>query len=396
VLCLSLPAAASAQLAIVGGTVHPVDAKPIVNGVVLVKGSVIQYVGPARAIPAGYRVLNARGGVVTPGLIDTINHLGLKEINAVDMTVDGGEETHPILPDVRVLDALYLQSMAIVRARKAGITLAGVAPHGRNPVAGVGAVIRTIGHTTELAVVRKEAGLHIRLGEAPKWAFGAKKKAPQTRMGTVALIRKAFYDTVAYRAQRKRANEPPKRSLKFEALGKALDRKLTVWFHAHRVSDLEAAMRLVTEFKLKAVLVRGAQAGIIADVIARARLPVVVAPVTLSPRSMETQRARLDNAARLHRAGVPVAIGTFNTHNARNLPFQVGFARAHGLPDAMALSAVTLQAARILGVEKRFGSLTVGKQADVVVWDGIPFKVMTKPRYVVIGGKVVETNPTQP
>lgn len=396
--CLLLSASAFGQLAIQGGTIHPVDGKVISNGTLLIEGKRIQYVGAFKKTPKGYKEIDARGKIVTPGLIDAANHLGLSEISLVRATVDGNEETEAVLPELRVLDALYLQSVAIVRARKQGITLAGVVPSGRNPFSGVGAVIRTYGLVTADAVIREEMGLHIRLGEPPKQLFDG-KKAPSTRMGTVAMIRKAFAGALSHRAALKkpsREGPPPRRNLRQEALLKALDGKLKVWFHAHRASDIEAALRIAREFKLKPVIVRAAQSARMARLLNSAGVPVVIAPVMLTPFAMETQGATLATAGVLEKAGVRVAIGTLSTHDVRNLPFQVGFARAHGLSAQAALRAVTLTAAEILGVDKQLGSLSVGKDADIVVWNGDPFLVMSKPDKVIILGQVVEDKPEQP
>ena len=389
---------AQGQLAIQGGTIFPVDGPVIEKGTLLIEGSQIKYVGKSRKTPKGYREIDARGKVITPGLIDTANHLGLSEISMIKATVDGNEETEAVLPELRVLDALYLQSKAIMQARKQRITAAGVVPSGRNPFSGVGAVIRCHGLLTADAVIKQEMGLHVRLGEPPKQLFGG-KKAPSTRMGTVAMIRKAFLgaqnhqDTVKNSAKKGKASA---RNLKQEALLKALDGKLKVWFHAHRASDIEAALRIAREFKLDIVIARGAQSPRVAALLATEKVPVVVAPVMLVPYTMETQGASMATAGALEKAGVQVAIGTMATHDARNLPFQAGFARAHGLSPQATLKSVTLDAARILGVDKQLGSITRGKDADIVIWHGDPFKVMSKPNKVIILGKVVEDNPEQP
>lgn len=405
-----LPLKAQHTIALRGAKLLTVTHGVIENGTVLVKDGKIAAVGADVQTPPGARVIDARGKVVMPGMIDAGDHLGLVEIPAESITVDSTEYTDPIQPELRVLDALNPRSEEIRVTRAEGITNAVSAPAEGNLMAGQSAFLNLDGETVEQLVVKSPAALYINLGEASKRTYGPKGKPPDTRMGQMAMLRQAFLRAEHYRARQeaaakkaKKAGEdaetrepgepgggPPARDLKMEALLAALDGKLPVVVSAHRVSDLEDALRLADEFHLKLILSHATAGWRIAAKLAEKQIPVIVGRIEEEPSHMETLDARLDNAALLYRAGVFIAFQTAGDTNVRDLPLSVDRAIGYGLPEDAALAAVTLNPARLFGMDDRLGSLDPGKLANLIVLDGMPFRVKTHVMTELINGKVMD------
>jgi len=408
------PSAAQNTIAITGAKILTVTHGVIENGTVLVEDGKIAAVGADVQVPAGAQVIDARGKVVTPGLMDAGDALGLVEIPAEQITVDSTEYTDPLHPELRVLDALNPRSENLKVTRAAGITHALSEPATGNLIAGQSAVIQLDGETVEQMVVKTPAALHINLGEASKLVYGPKNKPPETRMGQMAMLRQEFLKAQHYQAEHevyaKRQSEkkperknddgadseegrrfgPPGVDLKMEALVAALEGKIPVVIHADRVSDLEMALRLADEFHLRLILADAAAAWRLADQLAARKIPVIVGPILEEPERMESIDVRLDNAARLYRAGVPIAIQTATANDVRNLPFEVEYAIGNGLPESAALEAVTINPARFFGVDDRLGSIDPGKEANLLLLDGMPFHVKTHVVTELIDGRVVD------
>ncbi len=400
---------AQSVIAIQGGKLLTVTHGVIENGTILIQDGKIKEVGADVRVPPDAKVIDARGKVVMPGMFDAGDQLGLVEIPAERITVDSTEYTDPLHPELRVLDALNPRSEMIRVARAGGITNATSTPAEGNLIAGQSAVIKLDGETVDQLVVKSPAALVINLGEASKQTYGAKNRPPETRMGQMAMLRQEFLKAQHYRDEREayakkstaasgdnskpesgKPSAPPARDLKLDVLVQALEGKLPVVIRADRVSDLEMALRLADEFKLHIVLADAAAAWRIADQLAAKRIPVLVGPILEAPDSMESLDVRLGNAALLAKAGVPIALQTSSSISVRDLPFEVEYAIAYGLPEDTALAAVTLNPAKFFGVDDRLGSLDVGKAANLIVLDGEPFRVKTAVVAELIGGKVVD------
>jgi imidazolonepropionase-like amidohydrolase len=396
---VSLPALAQKSIAITGGRVLTISHGDIENGTVLVENGKIVAVGRDVKVPSGAQVIDALGKVVIPGLFDAGDKLGTVEIPALQITVDSTEYTEPLQPQLRVLDALNPGSENILVSRAAGITNALSTPADGNLVGGQSAVIQLDGETVDAMVVKSPAALHISLGEQSKTTYGEKNRAPQTRMGEIAMLRQAFLKAQHYKQVQdafgqKQSGEkplaPPARDLMMDAMVAAMEGKIPVVAHADRVSDMESALRLADEFHFRVILADAAAAWRIADQLAARKIPVIVGPILEEPGRMESLDVRLDNAARLYKAGVPIAIQTSADNEVRNLPFEVEYAISYGLPEEAALAAVTLNPARFFGVDSRLGSIDEGKDANLVVLDGTPFRVKTHVVTELIDGKVVD------
>lgn len=394
-----LPALAQNTIAITGGRVLTISHGVIENGTVLVENGKIAAVGRDIKVPRGAQVIDARGNVVMPGLFDAGDKLGTVEIPALQITVDDTEYTAPLQPQLRVLDALNPESENLLVSRAAGITNSLSTPADGNLIGGQSAVIQLDGSTVDQMVVKSPAALHISLGEQSKMTYGVKNGAPETRMGEMAMLRQAFLKAQHYKevqdayAQKNSGKEPaapPARDLKMDAMVAALEGKIPVVARADRVSDMESALRLADEFHFHLILADAAAAWRIADQLAARKVPVIVGPILEEPGRMESVDVRLDNAARLYKAGVPIAIQTAADNEVRNLPFEVEYAISYGLPEDAALQALTLNPARFFGVDNRLGSIDQGKDANLIVLDGTPFRVKTHVLAELIDGKVVD------
>ncbi|MET0397477.1 MAG: amidohydrolase family protein [Longimicrobiaceae bacterium] len=385
------PLAAQGVVAIEGGTVYTLTGAPIEGGTVLIRDGRIAAVGRDVAVPAGARRVDARGKRVTPGLFESNTRIGLTEVGAVPGTNDytlADQDEDRIMAAFDVADGLNPASIVIPVTRIAGVTTAVAAPGGSGLVNGKGVVIDLAGDDAADMLVRDPVAMYATLGEGVETAGGG------ARGGTTMRLRELLEDTRAYARQRSDFERGETREfaasrLDLQAMIPVIQGRLPLVVEAHRASDLRTALRLADEYGLKLILLGASEGWMVADEIARARVPVIVKVLQNLPSSFERLGSRYDNAALLRRAGVQVAITTGDTHNARNIRQEAGNAVAYGLPWDEALRAVTLYPAQIWGVADTHGSLAPGKVADVVVWDGDPLELMTSVEHVFIGGREV-------
>ncbi len=409
-LLLSSATANAWILAIRGGRVFTMSDGIMENGVILIENNRISAIGKDVAIPSGAEVIDAAGMTITPGLFDSYNQMGLVEISETESTVDKDEKSSPITPEVRVIDAFNTQSKLIPVARIEGVTTVLAAPGTQNVIAGQSAVMELSGSTVDEMLVKSPAALHINLGERPTSAWRARKKI-DTRMGLIAMLRQTLIDARQYgerlddytkkladyeasmklpakkRGKDSKTPSKPDRDLGKEAILLALKGEIPVIVLANRKDDIMAAIRIAEEFNLRLILLSGAEAYMVADVLKRKNIPLLLGPITTQPASMESQGAIYENAALLERAGVLFAIMAGSTHNVRDLRFQAGIAAQYGLSISAALKAITINPALILGVNDELGSIEPGKIANLVIFDGDPLQPLTKVVEVVIEGR---------
>ena len=384
------PAAAAesgAVVAITNARVLPVSGPAIEHGTVIIRGSRIAAVGASVAVPAGARVVDAAGKVVTPGWIDSANQIGITEIPvSAEGTADENTTDARVSAAFDVVDSFNGNSTYIPITRVEGITRVLVTPGGTgNVFAGQGAVLDMSGAQVPAAVTRAPAVMMALLGEAGAGVAGG------SRATAILRIREILEDARDYGVNRAAFNAAQRRDyvrtrLDLEALQPVLKGQIPLAVQANRASDLLAAVRLADEFRLRLVLVGAAEGWMVADQLAAAKVPVVVKPLTDIP-SFDSLGATLENPARLARAGVTIALATFDTQNSRNLRQEAGNAIAYGMDRDAALAAVTLTPARLWGVADRVGSIEAGKDADLVVWSGDPFELSTAAERVFIKGR---------
>jgi len=382
------------RFAIFAGRIETVSNGAIEDGAILVEDGKIRYVGPRADFKLPEKTPVFTTSVITPGLIDTHTVVPTTGLLNIPADQEQDEMSDPNQADVRVLDGFNPNEPLLQFLREQGVTVIQAMPGRANVIAGQGGVFRTHGRTAEQMTLRFPSSILINLGEIPKTSYAG--KLPGTRMGTASLVRTAFTQAANNRHKRLAAKDDDKRpphNLKLEALELALDSKVPVYFSAHRADDLDTGLRLAKEFKLNAVLDLATEGYLIADIIAAAKAPVVVHPtMQRAGASMETYNSHLCNAAILAEHHIPIAIGTaFEGYvpKTRVLRHEAAVAMVNGLGFDRALRSITLDAAHLLGIDDRFGSIEVGKQADLVLYDGDPFENTTHVTQTVIGGRVV-------
>jgi imidazolonepropionase-like amidohydrolase len=410
VLILILSKSALAQdkpVALKGGKLLTITHGVIENGVIVMQGGKITAVGASSSvnIPSGAEVVDATGMIIYPGLIDSETQLGLTEISADNMTNDLVELSDEIMPHMHTAEAFHAESALIPVARLNGITNAVVAPEAGDTLPGQDCFIQLAGtNATEMLLIRDNAmPLNFTGDERRNKGGFDKRKFPSTRMGLASQLRQAFIDAEDYKArwadydrkktdaaQNKKA-EPlaPKRDLKLEALVPYLEGKKTIVLAAESPSDLQTAVSLANEFKLKFVLNHIAHSQPVLDYVASLKVPVIVGPIYEAPKEDERYDAVYSLPAQLYKRGVKIVFASYSAHNVRNLPDQAGFAIAFGLPYEEALKAITLNAAEVWGVSDQLGSLDVGKAANVVMANGDPLDVKTDVKQVFIQGRAL-------
>ena len=371
-------------IAITGGTVYPVSGPKLENATVLIRDGRIAAVGTNVAVPAGATRIDASGKWVTPGFIDGAGQMGLREISAVQNTNEATLRGNEVAASFNVLEGINPASTLIAVNRMEGITSTVAVPNG-SLIWGQAVMIDLDGESIEAMRVKSPAAMVADLSEGAKDAGGG------SRAGVAQRLRRVLNDAREYatrRADYRRAQIQPlgASAADLEALQPVLRGELPLVVVANRRSDIETALRIGREYKLKLILAGAAEGWMIPQEIAAAGVPVLVEPMDNIP-SFDALGIRYENAPLLAKGGVKVALMETATENTRDLRQQAGNAVASGMTWEQALRAVTLTPAEIFGVADRYGSLDAGKVANVVVWTGDPFDFSTGVEHVLIRGK---------
>ena len=393
-LAVLIPLSAHAQLAIRAETLHTMNGAPIRDGVVLIgAGGKIERVGPAAdvRVPAGYRLLQAR--VATPGLIDAHSVVGLA--GALNQPHDQMQldRSAPVQPELRALDAYNARETLVEWLRRHGVTTVhtGHAPGALVP--GQTMIVKTRGDEAEDAVLVPDAMVAVTLGQG---GLATEGKSPGTRSKAVAMLRAELIKAREYLSKREGPDDKrPERNLRHEALARVLKKDVPLLVTANRSTDILAALRLAAEFDIRVVLDSAAESYLLADRIRKAGVPVILHATMMRP-SGDAEHMSMETAARLRQAGVPVALQSgYESYvpKTRVVLFEAALAAARGLTPEEALATVTIDAARILGIDGRIGSLTPGKDGDVALFDGDPFEYTSHVTGVVIDGQLVSDRP---
>jgi imidazolonepropionase-like amidohydrolase len=399
-------AASNETIALKGGKLLTITHGVIENGVVVMhNGRITALGGPGTAIPSGAKIIDATGMTVYPGLIDSETHLGLTEISAERMTNDEIEMSDEIMPHMHVYDAFHAETTLIPVTRLNGIMNAIVAPASGDTLPGQDSFIQLAGPSaTEMLTVRDIAmPLNFTGAQRRNQSF-EQAKFPFTRMGMATQLRQAFIDALDYdqkiaayekkksssdTKEKDKAGNPPKRDLKLEALLPYLHGKKPVVLAAEQPNDLLTALELANEFHLKIILNHVTHSASLLDKIAATGLPVIIGPIYEQPKDSERYDAVYSMPAQLAKRGVKIAFASYDSHQARNLPYAAGYAVGFGLPPEEALKAMTINPAQIWGVDKDLGSLDVGKMGNIVVANGDPLDVKTDVKHVFIQGQEI-------
>lgn len=395
-LACSAPANAAAQddaaghFAIVHCTVHPGEGAPVRDATVVVRDGRIVSVTPHGPVPAGATRIEAAGGVLTAGFVATEAPIGLVEIDLEPETRDlspEGDEADDVRAAFGAVDGYNPRSTLIPVARMGGVTSAVSTPAG-GLISGTSAWVDLYGEAPADIVVRERAALHVNLDDGGVEAAGGARPAALMR------LREVFEDARLYGRQRAAYDRRALREMRvsrldLERLQDALAGRIPVVIRVSRASDILRVLELGRQYGLRLVLSGAEEGWRVADRIAAAGVPVIVQPMTNLPSSFSRLGSRFDNAAILARAGVRLVITTDGAHDLRNLRQEAGNAVAHGLPRDVALRALTVEPARVFGVEDDYGTVAPGKVANLVVWNGDPFETTTWATHLFVRGRPV-------
>jgi imidazolonepropionase-like amidohydrolase len=372
----------------------------IENGFVEFHDGKITAVSAGSPAEIGADDINAGGLTLCPGFIDAHSHLGVFENGLGFEGTDANEITDPAMPHLRAIDMINPRDFSFEEAAKAGVTCAVSGVGSANPMGGELLVLKTAGsQRIDKLIVKSPMALKFALGENPKTCYNDRDETPTTRMAVAAVIREQLFKAKRYMEQvqkhkkTKGDNDLPEFDIKNEALLPLLRGEINAHIHCHRADDIFTAIRLAKEFNFGYVIVHATEGGIIAEELHEEGTKCIVGPIICERSKPELANLRIDTAAKLHKAGVEIAICTDHPVTPiQYLPLTAGLAVKGGLDEDEALRAITINAAKICRIDERVGSIEVGKDADFVLFEGKFYDFMREPKLVVIDGKVVHEN----
>jgi imidazolonepropionase-like amidohydrolase len=340
-------------------------------------------------------IIDAENKIVTPGLVDPHCHIGIMEEGIQFEGNDTNEMSSPITPELRGLDSVYVKDMAFEYTYKSGITTVNTGPGSANVIGGTFTAIKTFGETVDEMIIKEETCMKMALGENPKRVYGKGGKTPMTRMASAALMREWLFKAKEYHKKynawlnNETDAKEPAFDMKLHSLMRVFDGML-VKIHAHRADDIMTAIRVAKEFDLKVTIDHATEAYLIPEQIKESNVNLIIGPTLGMASKYELINKSFESAKILEDHDITFAIMT--DHPVITLDttlVQAALFVKEGLSEQKALEALTINAARLNGIENRVGSLEVGKDADIVIWDGPLFDIMTRPSKVIINGKVV-------
>ena len=375
-----------AQIAVKGGIVYTMAGDAIENGVILIRDGKIEAVGSEDSvtIPDGYEVHES--AVVTPGLIDARTVVGLAGIYNVAHDQDQLERSNAFQPELRAIDAFNAREDLVKWLRGHGITTIHTG-HGPGAVAsGQTMIAKTAGNTVDAALVDSVWAVAFTLGPS----VGSNFSSPGTRSKAVSIFRSELIRGQEY-LNRQENGDSGSRDLKGEIMAKVVSGQIKAMVTARSVTEIMTALRIAREFDIDLVLDGASEAYEVIDEIAEAGVPVIIHPPMIRA-SGENQNVRFDHAALLHEAGIPFAFQSgFEGYvpKTRVVLFEAAVAVANGLPFEAGLAALTINAAELLGISDRVGSIEPGKDADLALFTGDPFEYVSQVCKVFVNGELV-------
>lgn len=382
---------------IVGGVIKTMAGEDIPDGYIHIVDGKIAGIGgrdEAAIHPVPHeRVLEIQNGVIMPGIIEAHCHMGITEEKKGMEGDDCNETVDPITPWLRAVDAINTMDAAFDDAVRAGITSAMIGPGSSNVVGGQFAFLKTKGRRIDDLIVKAPAAMKVAFGENPKVNYSGQGKSPSTRMAIAGMLREELSRAVEYAGRKKNAEENQEDfepDFRLECWLPVLNREIPLKAHVHRADDIFTAIRIAEEFHLRMTLDHCSEGHLIAEELAAAGYPAIVGPDLASRSKIEVQNMAFKTVGILNRAGIMTAVTTDHPVSLiASLPLCAGLAVKAGLPLEEGYRAITLYAAKICGVADRVGSLEVGKDADIAIFNGNPMEVFTRTMYTIIDGRIV-------
>jgi len=408
--------------AIICKEIIPVTKEPIKEGFILIDNNgKIKKIGKGKDVPKDAEIIDASNLVAFPGIIDSHCHATVFEESIGMGLQDGNESTDPITPHIRVLDAINPADKGLRRAVAGGLTTIGVAPGSGNVVGGQLTTIKTAGKIVDEIVIQENSGMKCAFGENPKRLYGSRNTTPSTRMGSLGLFRQLMVETKNYmnklddynkklkqykddlkeyekkkkegkEKDLKKPVEPPKpdKNIKYDAMIPVFKKEIPLRAHAHQANDIVSAIRLAKEFDVNIIIDHCSEGHLILDFLIKNRIAAVIGPTMSYKSKIETRNKTWKSLGILHNAGLLVALTS--DHPVTHVQYQFIYAiLAHreGLSRQGAYEILTINGAKILGLENRIGSLEEGKDADIILLSGDPLDARTKVEQVFIDGNLV-------
>jgi len=379
------------MILIENGTIYTVTNGIIKNGSVLIDNNGRIKKVSSKKIKANAEKINAKGKLIFPGFIDAHTHLGLFPLETSMSSADGNEMTNPSTPAMRAIDAIYPQDPAFKDAISAGIVLVFTGPGSGNVVGGQSVVVKTYKNTTEEMIVKNPAGVKCAFGENPKRVYSSQKRLPSTRMGVAKVFRETLAKAKEY-AKKKKGKKKPQFDLDMEALVPVFEHKIPLRIHSHRADDILTAVRIAKEeFGLDIVIEHGTDSARIREVLAKKKVPVISGPLLDVSPKIETKDSSFETPALLTKAGVLTALMTDHpVMPIQYLPIEAGLvAYQGGAGEEETLKMITINPAKIMNIDKDYGSIEEGKVGNISIWNGHPFSTTAKCETVIAEGKIV-------
>lgn len=379
------------------GCVYTMAGQNYANGYVVIDGTKIADVGDmtqlAQAEETFEQVYDCTGMVVMPGMVDGHNHIGMWEDGLGFEGDDGNEDTDPVMPHLRALDAVNPLDRAFAEGVRAGVTTSVTGPGSANVLGGQFVALKMTGKCVDDMVVRAPAAMKAAFGENPKTTYHDKNQAPTTRMATAALLREALMKAKEYRRvwdeyrNNPEETDKPEYDIKSDSLLPVLNRSIPLKVHAHRSDDMFTAMRIAKEFDIQITLEHATEAHLMTEYLDET-VPLLVGPLLTDRSKPELRNLTSGIAGILEQAGLKPAIITDHPEiPVQYLPVSAAIAVREGMPYMAALEAITIRPARYAGIADRVGSLEKGKDADIAVFDGDPLSYTAKAVMVWVNGE---------
>lgn len=381
---------------IIHGNIKTMEERDYEDGFIRIVDGKIAAIGDMEDCPEDFlekkekeELLDAKGNLVMPGIIEAHCHMGITEEKKGMEGDDCNENVDPITPYLRAIDAINPMDAAFNDALQAGITSAMIGPGSANVVGGQFAFVKTHGRCIDHMIVKAPAAMKVAFGENPKVNYSGQGTSPSTRMAIAAMLREELTKAVAYR-QKKEQNPDMEMDFRYECWLPVLRGEIPLKAHAHRADDILTAVRIAKEFGVRMTLDHCSEGHLIMEELQEAGFPAIVGPDMASRNKIEVQNMAFKTVGLLAGHGILTAVTTDHpVSKIQFLPICAGLAVKAGMPKEEGLRSITINAARICGVHERVGSLAIGKDGDVVIFNGSPMEVFTRALCTIIEGKIV-------
>ena len=378
--------------------IYTMENEEFENGYVVISDDKIQDVGDMKDFVSDESdfssVYDGKGKILVPGFVDAHCHVGLFEEGVGDIGMDGNEDTSPVTPQLRAIDAVNPFDSAFKDAIAGGVTTVVTGPGSANVIGGQFAAMKTVGRCVDEVIIKAPVSVKVALGENPTSVYSARKEAPVTRMATAAILRETLMIAEEYNEKVKAykenpdENDKPEFDFKSEALLPVLNREIPFKVHAHRADDICTAIRIAEEFNVRITLEHCTEGHLISDIIKKKNIPVMLGPTLTSKSKLELKNLSFDIYKCMEDEGIDFAIITDHPEiTIDNLYLCAALAVKNGLSKEAALKGITINAAKNNDIEKRVGSIKKGKDADLVIIEGELFSLDSKIKKVFTEGK---------